>query len=150
MISESFQHAHKYSILHPLFSKAFDWISNTNLESIEPGKYEIEGDKLFAIVQQYETSEAATQQMEAHKKYIDIQYMIMGEELVGLSFLHKQKIAVPYNEATDFLEVSDPPSYFAPLSSGNFMIFYPTDLHMPCISIAETTSVKKAVIKVMI
>ncbi|MBG9377010.1 YhcH/YjgK/YiaL family protein [Panacibacter sp. DH6] len=150
MISENLQHAHKFSILHPLFSKAFDWLNAAKNTNIEPGKYEIEGDKLFAIVQQYETSDATALHMEAHRKYIDIQYMIEGEELVGLAFFDNQKIALPYDATKDFLEVSDPPVCFAPLSAGNFMIFYPTDLHMPCVKVATPATVKKVVIKVMV
>jgi YhcH/YjgK/YiaL family protein len=61
-----------------------------------------------------------------------------------------QTISKPYEEETDFMLVADPPSFFANLTEGSFMIFYPTDLHMPCIKINEPAMVKKLVVKVRI
>ena len=151
MISDSLQYSYKYALLHPLFTKAFEWLQSKDLVNIATGKHEIESDKLFAIVQEYETLDSANEQMESHKKHIDIQYMIFGEELVGLSLLNDAStISKVYDEETDFLLVSNKPDYFAPLKQGNLMIFYPTDLHMPCIKTDTPQHVKKVVVKVLI
>jgi YhcH/YjgK/YiaL family protein len=76
--------------------------------------------------------------------------MIKGEEMVGLSLLKDQSISKPYEAETDFMLFADAPSFFAKLSENNFMIFCPTDLHMPCINVNEPVMVKKAVVKVRV
>ncbi|QEC65939.1 DUF386 domain-containing protein [Panacibacter ginsenosidivorans] len=148
MIIDRLDNAHHYSLMHSGIAKAFEWLQMTDLHTIDAGKYFIDAENIFAIVQEYETLDATNEQMEAHKKYIDVQYMINGEELVGLALLSNQAISKPYEEETDFLQVADAPSFFATLSAGNFMIFYPTDLHMPCIKINTPAMVKKVVVKV--
>jgi YhcH/YjgK/YiaL family protein len=148
MIIDSLDNASQYTLIHPGIAKAFAWLQITDLNTIVAGKYFIEGENIFALVQEYETLDAANEQMEAHKKYIDVQYLIKGKELVGLALLGNQTISKSYENETDFMLVADAPSFFATLSAGNFMIFYPTDLHMPCIKIDEPAMVKKVVVKV--
>ena len=150
MIIDTLTNASKYQSLNSGIAKAFDWLQQTDLNELEPGKYLIDEENIFAIVQEYQTLDSDNEQMEAHKKYIDVQYMIKGKEMVGLSLLNNQTISKEYNDETDFMLVADAPSFFAPLTEGNFMIFYPTDLHMPCIKIEETATVKKVVIKVRV
>src|ERR1035437_4233585 len=101
MIIDRLENALTYNALHKRISAAFRYLQTTNLVTIAPGKYEIEGDDLFAIVQEYDTMDAANEQMESHKKYIDVQYMIQGEELVGHGLLKDQKIAKEYDPEND-------------------------------------------------
>lgn len=150
MIIDTLENASRYHALSNSITKAFDYLCNTDLKNITPGKYEIDGDNLFVIVQEYETLDAANEQMEAHKKYIDVQYMIDGAEQVGHAILKDQVPSTAYDEAADFMLFSEPPSFFSKLDTGMFMIFLPTDLHMPCIKINEPAIVKKAVIKVKV
>ena len=150
MIIDALNNANRYISLHPGIAKAFAWLQKTDLNAIIPGKYFIEAEDIFAIVQEYETLDIINEQMEAHKKFIDVQYMIKGEEQVGLALMNLQTISKPYEEETDFMLVADAPSFFANLTEGSFMIFYPTDLHMPCIKINEPAMVKKLVVKVRI
>lgn len=150
MILDTLENASLYTSLHPGISKAFVWLQATDLINISPGKYFIDEENIFVIVQEYETLDASDEQMEAHRKYIDVQYMIKGAEMVGISLLKDQTVSKVYEAETDFLLYADPPSFFAILSKGNFMIFFPTDLHMPCITIHEPAMVKKAVVKVRI
>ena len=150
MIADTLNNAALYNHLHEGFKQAFDWMHATDLKAIENGKYELNGDRLFAIVQSYETKPVDGEQMEAHKKYIDIQYMIEGEEQIGHAFLKEQTESKKYSSEDDFWLTAEPPSFFTKLAAGNFMIFYPTDLHMPCIQTDKKTKVKKVVIKVAI
>lgn len=150
MIIDHLQQSARYNELYKGISQAFDYIANTDLQSVLPGKYEIDADNIFAIVQEYETLEAANEQMEAHRKYIDVQYMISGEERVGHAFLSSQKLSKEYSEEEDFLLVPDVPDFFTHFKAGMFMIFFPTDLHMPCIKIGNTGKVKKVVVKVKV
>jgi len=147
MIIDILKNADRYS-LNSGISKAFHWLQSADLKNIAPGKYEIEGEALFALVQEYETSDPATEQMEAHKKYIDVQYIIAGQERVGHAILKGQAISKAYNEAEDFMLFSDAPAFFSIFEAGMFMIFFPTDLHMPCIKNEQVSTVKKVVLKV--
>lgn len=150
MILDSLENTRLYTSLHTGITKALAWLQATDLIALAPGRYFIEREDVFAIVQEYETVDAVKELMEAHKKYIDVQYMIKGAEMVGISLLKDQRISKPYETETDFLLFQDPPDFFAKLSEGNFMIFYPTDLLMPSISVSESLPVKKVVVKVSI
>ena len=121
-----------------------------NLNEIEPGKYLIDGDKLFAIVQEYDTLDPAMEKMESHRKYIDVQYMIQGEELVGHALLAGQEVCKEYNDAEDFMLYTAYPDFFTRMSAGTFVIFFPSDLHMPCIKTEDVGRVKKVVVKVAV
>lgn len=150
MIIDTLENAGRYKTFSNGIATAFEYLHTTDLKNIAPGKYEIDGENIFAIVQEYQTLDAVNEQMEAHKKYIDVQYMIDGNEQVGLAILKGLVPSTAYDEATDFMLFSEPPSFFSKLESGMFMIFFPTDLHMPCIKINESTIVKKVVIKVKV
>ena len=150
MIIDKIENAKRYQAINALINNALDYLLGTDLKNIVPGKYEIDGDNLFVIVQEYKTLDAANEQMESHKKYIDVQYMITGEEFVGHSIFDNQAVSKEYDEAADFMLFGNAPSFFTKFEAGMFMIFFPTDLHMPCIKINETATVKKAVIKVKI
>src|SRR5258706_15523116 len=118
MIIDLLSNAHHYYSINERIAKAFVFLKSTDLNAIKAGKYFIEGEDLFALLQEYETLDATNEQMEAHKKYIDVQYMVRGEELVGHALLKNQNIAKPYEEETDFMLFSDAPSFFTRLSSG--------------------------------
>lgn len=150
MIIDVLSNAHLYQHINEHIAAAFHYLHTSDLASIPEGKYTIDGDDLFAIVQEYETLDAANEQMEAHRKYIDVQYVIQGEELVGHAFLGNQQLSKEYSEEEDFLLVPDVPDFFTCFKTGMFMIFFPTDLHMPCIKVNETARVKKVVVKVKI
>lgn len=150
MIADKLINASLYTDIHPLFTEAFEWLASTDLKNMQDGKHVLNGDQLFAIVQSYETKSSDAEQLEAHKRYIDIQYMIEGEEMVGISFLSDQQPSKEYSTEDDFWLTASAPSFFTKLSAGNFMIFYPTDLHMPCIQEHTSKAVRKVVIKVQV
>lgn len=116
------------------------------------GVYQI-NQQVKAIVSEYETKLENEHGYEAHKKYIDIQYLLSGEEQIACLPIERLKEVKPYNEENDAaFYVSAPslqPSYFS-LLPGCFAIFYPQDGHMPCLCVNEAKVVKKVVVKVEI
>ncbi len=148
MIIDRLENAAQYLSVHTRIGEAFHYLQTTDLLTIPPGKYAIDSNDVFAIVQEYETINADSEQMESHKKYIDVQYMISGSELVGHALFHKQSPSKPYDPENDFMLFADKPSFFSALDAGTFMVFFPTDLHMPCIMAGNPTMVKKVVVKV--
>ena len=150
MIVDTLQNASKYFSVHPLFAKAFEYINATDMETIEMGKYEIDGDNLKAIFSNKTgvTAEASTSKFECHNKHIDIQLCIKGNETIG--WKPRQKCATEnggYNTEKDVQLYSDAPDMFFQLTDGQFAIFFPEDVHAPMIGDAE---IKKLVIKVKI
>lgn len=150
MIIDRLEHASRYYSINARIEAAFRYLQTTDLYNIAPGKYAIDGDNLFAIVQEYDTMDSATEQMEAHRRYIDVQYMISGAELVGHALLDGHTVAKEYDAEADFMLYADAPSFFTLMDAGTFMVFYPTDLHMPCIKDGDIAKVKKVVVKVLI
>lgn len=151
MVIDLLSNSNKYSVLGTGIAKAFEFLKDPATATLVPGKYHLDGDKLFAIVQEYETLDSSTEQMESHRKYIDVQYVISGEEMVGLALLKDQQVSKDYSDTEDFMLYADAPDFYTKLSSGMFMIFYPTDPHMPCLRVGgKAGMVKKVVVKVMV
>ena len=147
MIVDKFENTHLYKNLGERIIKAFEYIKNTDLRNIEPGKYEIDGENIFALISEYNSKPESEGKLEAHKKYIDVQYVIKGEELMGYAPLGNQIILEPYKEENDIIFYAGEKS-FTKVSSGMFAIFFTTDVHMPGITTGKTSTVKKIVIKV--
>ena len=149
MIIDKIENSHIYNALGKRIEKAFEYIRNTDLKNIKPGKYEIDSENIFALISEYKTKSEQEGKLEAHRKYIDVQYVINGEELMGYAPLGVQKILEPYKEENDIIFFKGEKS-FTKVSSGMFAIFFPEDVHMPGIQIEKKSLVKKLVIKVKV
>lgn len=148
MVIDKLEHAHRYTAMGEGIAKALQYLKDTDLATIAVGKHVIDGDRLFAIVQEYETMDSASEQMESHRKYTDVQYAASGVELVGHALLGSQQVSKEYNADEDFMLYADKPDFYTQMDAGTFMIFFPTDLHMPCLRVDGPVKVKKVVVKV--
>ena len=150
MIVDTINNASKYFNVHPLFKKAFEYIQATNLDTIEMGKYEIDGDNLKAIFSNKKgmTAAASVAKFECHNNHIDIQLCITGAEQMGWKPREKCKTANGgYNPEKDVQLYNEAPDMYFQLTDGQFAIFFPEDVHAPMIGDA---AIKKLVIKVKI
>ena len=132
MIIDNIQNAERYSSLHPLFGKAFDFLRRTDLSNLKQDRYNLEGEDLFALIQRYTTRDAAGSLPEAHKRYIDIQYIAKGKETIGVSPKLILPVIQPYNADSDILfyeDFNDSPTL---LEEGDFAVFFPGESHRPC------------------
>ncbi len=148
MIVDNLSNAKKYFSLNPLFEKAFNFLTNTNLSQLEEKKYEIEGKELYAsyMVRQGLAPEAAKH--EAHDNYIDIQVCVIGKESFGWSYRPDCKnVKDAYNPEKDIIFYADKPDTFVEIKPGQFVIFFPEDVHMPLVGSGE---IKKVVVKVKV
>lgn len=150
MIIDTLANAPLYYTEGSRFEKAFQFLQNNPLEDLPKGKHEIDGDNIFAIVNEYDSIDPTGEQMEAHKEHIDIQYIVTGEERIGHGFLTSQEPSKAYDPAKDFMLFAEKPDFFSVLKAGMFGIFYPGDLHMPNIQVSSPAFVKKIVIKVKV
>jgi YhcH/YjgK/YiaL family protein len=150
MVIDRLENSALYQHFGPKFIKAFQYLRETDFAQVPKGKYEIDGTDIIAIVNEYDTVPASGEQMEAHKQYIDIQYIVSGQELIGHDLLQGQAPSKAYDETADYWLFGGAPSFFSRMEPGMFAIFYPTDLHMPNIRVDEAVAVKKVVMKVRV
>ena len=147
MIIDKIENLHLYKNLGERISKSFDYIKTTDLKNLPVGKYLIDGENIFALVSEYKTKSESEGKLEAHRKYIDVQYVIGGEELMGYAPLGNQNILESYKKENDIVFFTGDKS-FIKVSEGMFAMFFPTDVHMPGICVGKKSAVKKLVIKV--
>ena len=150
MIIDTLPNAEKYFCVHPLFRKAFEYIMSQNLQTTEPGNYEIDGDKLRALVSDKggKTASESLAKFECHNNHIDIQVCIRGQEQIAWkprATCREQKGA--YNTEKDVLFFNEEPDMYFQLTDHQFVIFFPEDVHAPMIGEGE---IKKMVVKVKI
>ena len=151
MLTTTIWQAEKYNYLGEKFQKAFSFLRETDFSKLSEGKVEIDGEDVFAEVQEYVTKPGSECRFESHRKYFDIQYMADGEEYFGFIPLKELKKDTGYDESRDlefyqFPEVSGR----LHLKTGDFAVVSPYDGHQPrCIGIAPC-KVKKIVVKVKV
>jgi len=140
----------QYELNENLWTKAFDFLKDSDLADIKPGKYELVNDSLYAIVQEYTTLNIDETRYEAHRKFADIQYLINGSEKIGIAKLDTMYVTEPYDPEKDIGFYSLPGKNYRLAGQNSFFIFFPEDAHRPCIRIDKQSQVKKIVFKVRV
>lgn len=132
--------------------KALDFIQKNDCARLAPGKYEIDGDKIFALVQQYQTKEPKDCRAETHAKYLDIQYIAKGREYMGYaplgSALAVEEDCLAERDAVFYKQ--DYPQSDILLSEGMYAVLYPTDVHCPGRMVEAPEDVVKLVCKISV
>ena len=147
MIKDSIKRAETYYNISENLKKGFEWIKNNDLKNMPDGKYQID-EKNYANIQTYETKDNAP--YEAHREYIDIQYIINGEELSGVTDYTNCSSKEKYNKEKDieFLNCNTPEE-FHKIKEGEFFVFFPHDAHKPALKTNKKQIVKKVIVKVV-
>ncbi len=148
MIIDSLENVKHYRNLSERIKKAFEFLEEIDFETIEPGRYNVEGDEIFALVSEYNTKIPTDVLPEAHERYIDIQYMVKGEEMMGYAPLEDQDFIKPYDAEKDIVFYQSEMSNLK-VSEGMFTVFFPNDVHAPGIMMDTQKPVKKVVVKVL-
>jgi YhcH/YjgK/YiaL family protein len=133
------------------WEKAFKFLKSNDLSKLELKRYDLDGDNLFATVSEYLSKNEETAKFEAHRKYIDIQYVIVGKEVMNIAPITTVKeVLTPYDATKDieFITVDKIVNYNA--SPANFFIFFPGDAHRPGLKDGVNSSVRKVVLKVKV
>ena len=149
MILDSIDNVKHYRNLSESIKKAFEFIEEIDFSTIEPGRYNVDGDNIFALVSEYYTKPLPEARPEAHEQYLDIQYMISGSEIIGYSLLEDQNVAVPYDVEKDLVFYKSNLDVVT-LKEGMFAVFFPNEIHAPGLTDDAPEQVKKVVVKVMI
>ncbi len=152
MKKDNIKNAKEYYNISERIELGLKYLETTDFSFVENGKHVILGEEIYALVQEYSSKLKSECKFEAHRKYIDIQYVIKGEEQMGVENIGKFNDLTPYDTEKDivFLTPNDEanPS-FVNVKEGEFMIFMPEDAHMPSVAIENPTVVKKVVVKVL-
>ena len=141
----------KHYSMHPeRWEKAFSLLRDSNLTELEAGSYELDGPDCVVHITDYITKNEEDAQFEAHRKNADIQYVVTGEEYIGITHLDSTTVVEPYTEDGDitFLETEKYNQRLA--TPEKFFVFFPTDAHRPSVKTGENEEVRKIVVKVKI
>lgn len=152
MVFDNLKNCELYYGLHPRFKEAFDFVKKAIAENTPAGKYDIDGKELWASVQEYTSKLETEAKAEAHKNYIDIQFIVSGVEVIEGFDIARATPKSEYNDVKDVMFYED--DYNATkgiLSAGEYGIFFPNDVHKPgmCLNGNQDT-VKKIVVKVKV
>ncbi len=138
---------------YPLFKKYGDlicsFIEKDKNENLKDGRYDLDGDRLFASVQTYESKDLSEGMIEAHELYCDLQYIVKGEEYIYYSSLEELDLIEDRRPGADIVFYNGKGvKSRTHLTEGMFGFYFPTDGHMPGIAVNETMSMKKIVFKI--
>ena len=133
--------------LSPRLARALDYLRATDVRSVTLGRHDIDGDRLFALVQEYTTRAADQCVWEAHRRYIDVQFVVAGVERMGYANLGRDAGARSRTTQRATSRSSSPASEFVTIRAGMFAIFGPEDVHSPGHAAGEPSLVRKVVVK---
>ena len=148
MILATLDQSSRYTPLHPLFQQVFDYIRKTDLLALEPGRYSIEGEDLFLIVEQVQGRKREVAKLEAHQRYIDIQLVLEGVDEMGWRDVSEcQQPLSEHCSVKDIRFYHDEPASWLATPTDSFCIFFPEDAHAPLVS---DGIIRKAIFKVAV
>ncbi len=133
------------------WDKAFIFLKSNALPELELKRYDIDGDNVYAPVSEYLTKNEEDARYEAHRGYIDIQYVVSGKELIGVAPLSNKKDVLEAYDSTkdiEFFTVTGGENQLA--IPDRFFIFFPEDAHRPGLKDGENSPVRKIVVKVKV
>jgi len=146
MIIDRLENAEQYYDMHPAFAQAFAFLSRSDLAQLPAERHDIDGDDLFCSISNGPGRPRSEANLEAHRKYIDIQYVIAGREEYGWKPTSDCRVVhTPYDADKDIGFFKDPPQTWTEVPVGSFVIFFPEDAHAPLVGEGQ---IHKAVLKI--
>lgn len=147
MVTDNIRNANSYYALGTGIKKALKFLEATDFSGMASGRYDIDGDAVYALVQSYDSKPAGEGKLEAHRKYIDVQFVFDGCESMGYANIETLSAECEYDVQKDFILYKGEYDMLT-YSKGMFAIYFPFDAHMPCIAVDKPAPVKKIVVKV--
>ena len=148
MIIDAGAFSHDYKLLHPLFERAFRFLADADLRSFAPGRHPVDGDRMYLSIDHVQGRGRDGARLEAHRRYIDIQYTIEGNEEIGwMPLAACGPLSGEFDEAKDVGFFDRRPGTWLAVPEGTFVVFFPRDAHAP---LAGRGALKKAIMKVAV
>ena len=150
MIVDRLDNAALYFGLGERITLALKFLKDNDCTKLAVGKIPLQGDQIFALVQDNTTKSRDQGVWEAHRKYIDVQFVAAGVEEMGYANIKTLTIKKPYDEKDDYASF-DGAGSFVTVPAGCFTIFFPEDGHIPSSAVdAKPAAVRKVVVKVAV
>ncbi|HCC48292.1 MAG TPA: YhcH/YjgK/YiaL family protein [Elusimicrobia bacterium] len=152
MILTRLEHADRQVPHAPGLKAALAFLRRPGLRELPDGRYEIDGERVYAMVQRYSTAPALPAKFEAHRKFIDVQYLAAGAETIAWAPLDRVEIGEPYDGEKDACFGAAGAAWQVPavLRAGELAVLYPEDAHAPRLPAGAPGPVVKVVVKVSI
>jgi YhcH/YjgK/YiaL family protein len=148
MILDTLANSSRYATLHPQFARAFEFLRNTDLKALTPGKHTVQGEQIFAIAEACPGRTRAEAKLECHRRYIDIQLVLEGIDEMGWKPVSEcSDPATDYDAARDIRFFNDTPSSWIATPPGSFCLFFSDDAHAPLVSAGH---IRKVVVKIAV
>lgn len=148
MLYDTLEHLCAYSALSPRLARAFRFLAETDFSGLPDGQWELDGQDVYASLSTYETR-LVNDTPEAHRKYIDVQFLLSGSEKVGVAPLSAMEEEVSGDEQGDIWFYRGPTEPLT-LGGGRVLVLWPQDAHAPCVAAGAPETVRKCVVKVRV
>ena len=149
MLYDSLKHIEFYKGIHPGVYRALEILRDTDFSQLEDKRYEVDGDNLFFFLQSYETK-PDNDTPEAHRKYIDIQFLVSGREKMVVAPLEDMSEEVEARPDGDIWFYRGPMDYITLTAGDRFAVLWPGDAHAPSIAVDSPAPCRKCVVKVKV
>ena len=149
MIFDDLKNVARYKGLHPNLDKAIAYLCEHGREDLDLGRYEIDGDKVFLLVQENTLNQEASDQFEYHKKYADFHLLAAGHEYAVYGSRTVREAAA-FDEQADIGFVHCQDRYPLLLGYHNFAVFFPGETHQPNGYAGQEEKVRKYLFKILI
>lgn len=137
----------QYESNKAMWDKVFSFLSDSKISTLAPGRYPVDGDNAYATITSGPPKNREDVKWESHRKYIDLQYVIMGKVQLGVCPLPLAQVTEPYDETKDAAHYNAEGKYYT-ATPQKFFLFFPTDVHRPDIKVKGFDTLKKLVIKI--
>ncbi len=152
MIVTDLDHIEHQVQMTPYLRAAIAFLRGGDIEDLPDGRVDLDGDRVYAIIQRYDTILTGTPKFEYHRKYIDVQFIVSGEEVIGWAPAERIKVTEAYDEGKDicFGTVEGGKWTAIHLSAGQLAVLWPEDGHAPKLAAGSPSPVMKIVVKVAV
>lgn len=149
-IASDLKHIDRQLMMTASLQKGIDFLRLRGIHDLPDGRVEIDGHKVYAIVQRYDTTPTDSPKFEYHRKYIDLQFIASGKEIIGWTPVASMTITEAYDAAKDVAFGAAETGKWTPLAlqAGQLAVLYPDDGHAPRLAFGEASTVMKIVVKV--
>ena len=147
MVLDHLDNTQQYFQMNPLLARAFAFLHQGELDKLEAGRHEIDGDDVYALVAAPEPTPREDGRLEVHRRYIDVHYTISGIEQIGWKATSRCTSPLgEFDETNDALLFSDGPVTWLSVPPAHFAICFPADAHAP----VREAKVRKVVLKIAV
>jgi len=135
MLLTRLEEADRYVNLHPGLAAALAFLRRPDLAQLAPGRHEIDGERIYAVVIQAPGRSREAVRLEAHRKYLDVQFALTGTDQMGWKSTPACKQPQgEYDPAKDVVLFDDAPQTWVAVEPGHLAVFFPEDAHAPMVA----------------